>query len=175
MDVKFFFVVIGFLCPGIVFAENSPAVGVSSGDRSIQVYSNEKNTAKNLMILTDKGWFGCCISNTGKLFTTKVENNEFVSNMAHDGHTAKYVGSLESEAKEKLEGDIFTGLLLQPTAQLVGHSEGKYQIRNNGIVFSVTTCTSQEGINFYISDFKTGKPIDHFYYYLGYDIEPTCK
>ncbi|NOT58699.1 MAG: hypothetical protein HOP19_00570 [Acidobacteria bacterium] len=47
----------------------------------------------------------------------------------------------------------------------------------DGQVESFRECTSQEGVHFTV---WTGKPLQgkrrwHYYYYLGYDVEPNCK
>ncbi len=47
----------------------------------------------------------------------------------------------------------------------------------DGQAESFRECTSQEGVHFTV---WTGKPLQgrrrwHYYYYLGYDVEPSCK
>lgn len=46
--------------------------------------------------------------------------------------------------------------------------------RNTASGLRLNWCASAEGLHFYAYRSGRGKPVAHFYYYLGYDVEPTC-
>ncbi|WP_345292249.1 hypothetical protein [Kangiella marina] len=50
-------------------------------------------------------------------------------------------------------------------------------VNDNGMSDKFSYCTTSEGMNFYAWDDKTGeqKPFWQEYYYLGYEVESSCK
>jgi hypothetical protein len=39
----------------------------------------------------------------------------------------------------------------------------------------LTMCTSREGVHITARPYENERVLTHLYYYLGYDVEPTCK
>ena len=68
------------------------------------------------------------------------------------------------------------GLLVRPNTKPINRKGAKlFTVKFNNKSFDITFYNSHEGIHIICSDGLTHKELQHYYYYLGYDVEPDIK
>jgi hypothetical protein len=80
------------------------------------------------------------------------------------------------EGTELGASDMGIGIVAPPQKPVVVNGLAKTDLNSDGRPEIFSSCTTTEGINFAVSTEKPyqGTPLWSAYYYLGYDLEPTC-
>jgi hypothetical protein len=81
------------------------------------------------------------------------------------------------EGTELAATDMGIGIVTPPQKLVVVNGLAQTDLNSDGLPEVFSSCTTTEGINFTVSTEKPyqGNPLWSGYYYLGYDMEPTCR
>lgn len=151
----------------------SPVAGViASKNNSIHLYTSSQNIQirQKLSLLDASGKITCCFE-IGKKFTAAVDSP--LSDFA-DAPIYVYRLTLHGKAVTQFQESQPFGAALRRGAKIAGAHIETYTIEYAGEKTLLRLCTSSEGVHFISSKPGQKQPLSHLYYYLGYDVEPSC-
>ncbi|WP_371367250.1 hypothetical protein ACA097_26785 [Pseudomonas sp. QL9] len=127
----------------------------------------DKNDAVNFQYQTDAGVTACCGRVESNAFTY-VGQSQKVSTQAGT-YGFLYQANLKGPALEMPEG---FGIAVINADTVKGVSPDRITAVKEGEVIAFEKCYGMEGINLY--EKSRGRLLEHLYFYLNIDIEPTC-
>jgi hypothetical protein len=106
------------------------------------------------------------------LITSRVAESETMAKHATQGPYYKVSPQSSSSALP----DFAVAVLGDPDVRRMGAAVG-LRVGNPAITVRVRACASSEGLHLTLWDGEPlkGRRLWHAYYYLGYDVEPTCQ
>jgi hypothetical protein len=155
-------------------AETGPVAGVFSQKvDNILFYATSADIKpdQSLRLLDRDGNYSCCLVVTGK---PVIKTDTPLSSEA-GGPISGYPVKLQREAVKHFKGMTVFGVALRRNTKVVDSSSDTYTLLYAGKKTRLTLCTSQEGVHIRSLSYDDEKVLTHLYYYLGYDVEPTCK
>ena len=164
------------LTTSIASAADAPFyfIDIANNGKAI-LYSEAKTAPKGDLsyALVDRVSAGCCFKATGRKPAGKADDDT-VKFMADDdkpifSHAVQFSGA------RKLELDQAYGFEGMQAVTKKGRDTYQVTLQAGDPVF-VRTCFSGEGMRVRLYHrLADKKPYASYYYYLGYDVEPTCR
>lgn len=144
-------------------------VSVHKDDLKLHATSAYLERGSEFGLVDASGRYRCCLAISGEGVT---ENESPLSDDA--GTTIKsYPVELRGDlAADRGVRNVF-GVAIRTGVSVVSSSAQAYVLRDGITEMQLTVCTSSEGLHVALKRSNGGSPA-HLYYYLGYDVEPTC-
>ncbi|MCS0629543.1 hypothetical protein NX786_09370 [Telluria mixta] len=164
------------LASSIVSAADAPFYFIDIADTGKAVlYSESQRAPKGDLsyALVDRVSMGCCVKATARKPARKTDDDtvKFVADEVKPifSHTVQFSGA------RKPEPDQAYGFEGMQTVTKKGRGTYQVTLQAGDPVF-VRTCYSGEGMRVRLYHrLADRKPYASYYYYLGYDVEPTCR
>lgn len=153
---------------GIGFIEPTPI----NKPNAVILYSSQEldsNSTVDFEYKLSSGQTKCCQRISGSAFK-ETQATERVSAMGAAAQIYTYTASMKSLSVVGVDGFISTAVI---NADSTEKTRSKLiTARKSHNEFTIERCYGTEGINLYRK--KNGTTLEHLYFYLNYDIDPTC-
>lgn len=160
-----------FLFSTVQAKGNSPQLGIISSKHGIGTYftdvPNIESGSKLTTIMQD-GTSLCCF-----VVVKKTKRNDSVTDELSGRPIYAYKIRSPAAAPRAFIAPALSGKpeIRRHRDEFIVVAPGD---RNTTFGLRLNWCASAEGLHFYAYPSGQGKLLAHFYYYLGYDVEPTC-
>jgi len=154
--------------------EGGPVLGVLSqtaDDISLYSILTDIMPEESMGLLDETGVYLCCLSVRGK---PVAQRDAPLSDYA-GGPISVYPAKLQGEAAEHFRSTPVFGAALRQGVRVVDSRSGVHTLLYAGKKTQLTMCASREGVHLIVRPYASERVLMHLYYYLGYDVEPTCK
>ena len=139
------------------------------------LYSESQSVPKGDLsyALVDRVGTRCCFKAAARKFAGKTDDD--ADKFMADGGNPIFSHAVQSSGAKKPELDLAYGFEGMQTVTQKGRGTYQVTLQAGDPVF-VRTCYSGEGMRVRLYHrLADRKPYASYYYYLGYDVEPTCR
>jgi hypothetical protein len=164
------------LASSIANAADAPFYFIDIADKGKAIlYSESQSAPKGDLsyALVDRGAAGCCFKVAARKPARKADDD--VVKFVADEDKPIFSHAVEFSGARKPEPDQAYGFEGMQTVTKKGRGTYQVTLQAGDPVF-VRTCYSSEGMRVRLYHrLADKKPYASYYYYLGYDVEPTCR